>query len=222
MWPRSHLLTFPALLAAAAVMACGPDTPPLAPASPLYRQAQRIGNLFPFEDPRGKRANYSTTGSLDISNPFFQSLGTNGRSCGSCHLASDAFGLSAASAQSRFGSPGGTDPLFAAFDGANCPNAAPGDAGARSLLLSRGLIRVALPLPANAQFTVAAVHDPYGCALVVDPQGIATASMYRRPLPTTNLRLLRAVMVDGRETPTPLNTKQRMQANQRLDIPHPA
>src|SRR5712691_5122662 len=168
MWPRSHLLTFPALLAASAVMACGRDTPPLAPASPLYSQAQRVGNLFPFEDPSGTVATLSTTGSLDAGNPFFQSLGTNGRSCGSCHLASDA-----------------------------------------------------LPVPANAQFTVAAVHDPYGCALVVD-QGIATASMYRRPLPTTNLSFLSAVMFDGRETLAPLNNEQTMQANLRSDLAHQA
>src|SRR3989442_10264460 len=160
MWPPSHLLTFPALLAAAAVMACGPDTPPLAPGSPLSRQAQRIGNLFPFEDPSGTVATYSTTGSLDVGNPFFQSLGTNGRSCGSCHLASDAFGLSAASAQSRFGSTGGTDPPFAAFDGANCPDAAPRDARARSLLPHRRPIRGALPGPANAQVTRAPGHHP--------------------------------------------------------------
>src|SRR5579859_4006889 len=45
--------------------------------------------------------------------PFFQSLGSNGRSCASCHVASQAMGLSAAAARARFAASGGSDPLFA-------------------------------------------------------------------------------------------------------------
>src|SRR3974390_1245320 len=38
-------------------------------------------------DATGSIGNYSTNGNIDTTGPFFQSLGTNGRSCGSCHLA---------------------------------------------------------------------------------------------------------------------------------------
>src|SRR5579864_66258 len=53
-----------------------------------------LPNLFPFLDLTGFSATNSTTGSVDLSGPFFQSLGTNGRSCVTCHAPSDGFGLS--------------------------------------------------------------------------------------------------------------------------------
>src|SRR5258707_11210642 len=44
---------------------------------------------------------------LDLSNPFFQSLGTNGRSCASCHVASSAWTITPAELKSRFRSTDG-------------------------------------------------------------------------------------------------------------------
>jgi hypothetical protein len=90
-----------------------------------------------------------------------------------------------------------------------------------SLLLEHGLIRVAIPVPANAQFTIAVVHDPYGCALVPDPQsGQLTVSVYRRPLPSTNLAFLSGVMWDGRETLAPLDNGATFLANLRSNLTH--
>ncbi len=132
----------------------------------------------------------------------------------------DAFGLSAQAAQAAFAATGGTDPLFAAVDGANCPSVtvAAGAAG-HSLLLGQGLIRIPLAVPAGADFTVAVVHDPYGCALAGSPSQL---SVYRRPLPTTNLRFLSAVMFDGRETIQPLTDKTTFKANLKTDLAHQA
>src|SRR4029453_19241697 len=48
-------------------------------------------DMVPFPNPTGFAATCSPTGSNDFSNPFFQSLGTNGRSCGSCHQPSDGW-----------------------------------------------------------------------------------------------------------------------------------
>jgi len=165
------------------------------------------------------------TGTFDINAPvneqgaFFQSLGTNGRSCSTCHVASQAMSLSATGIQLRFAQTGGKDPLFAVVDGANCPNARPDDAADHSLLLSRGLIRIFLPVPANAQFSVSVVHDPYGCAMVPDPNGgQPVVSVYRRPLPTTNLRFLSTIMFDGRETHALLNNGQTFLANLTTDL----
>ena len=184
--------------------------------------ADRTSTVFKDADPTGQIATVSTNGSIDLSNTFFQSIGTNGRSCGSCHLQSDGWGLSAASAQAVYTARGLSDPLFAAVDGANCPTvtAADGAAG-HSLLLDRGLIRVGLAVPAGAQFTIAAVHDPYGCALQGGGPPL-TASVYRRPLPTTNLRFLSAVMFDGRETVQPLKDGATFLANLRADLAHQA
>jgi cytochrome c peroxidase len=62
------------------------------------------------------------------------------------------------------------------------------------MLLTRGLIRVGLPVPATAEFELVAVDDPCHFA------SAAELSLFRRPLPTTNLAFLSTVMWDGRET----------------------
>jgi hypothetical protein len=140
----------------------------------------------------------ATVGNVDLSNPFFKNLGTNGRTCATCHQFSDAMSVTPPHIRARFLTSGGTDPIFRPVDGANCDNLDVSTWDARrsaySLLLNKGLIRVALPVPANAEFTVIAVDNPYGCS------NTTTLSMYRRPLPTTNLRFLTTVMWDGRES----------------------
>jgi cytochrome c peroxidase len=65
---------------------------------------------------------------------------------------------------------------------------------AYAALLDRGLVRIGMAPPANAEFVVDAVDDPYGYA---NPTRL---SLFRRPLPTTNLKFLSTVMWDGRET----------------------
>jgi hypothetical protein len=178
--------------------------------------------------PQGLQLFFDRTGiigTLDLNGPvnqrgaFFQSLGTNGRTCATCHVASQAMSLSVPGIQLRFAQTRGRDPLFAAVDGANCPNARAGNAADHSLLLNHGLIRIFLPLPANAQFSVSVVHDPYGCAMVPDPNGgQPVISVYRRPLPTTNLGFLSTIMFDGRETHAPLNDAQTFPANLNTDL----
>jgi hypothetical protein len=182
-----------------------------------------IFNLQPFLDPTGVISTFNTGGNIDATNAFFQSLGTNGRTCASCHQAGDAMGLSAAHVQARFVASHGSDPLFAAVDGANCPTATSVDAASRSLLLSHGLIRIGLAVPSNPQFTISVVHDPYGCALAPDPaSGQMILSVYRRPLPTTNLNFLSTIMFDGRETISALNGASTFQANLVANLTHQA
>jgi hypothetical protein len=176
-----------------------------------------------FSDQSGVLGVVNINGTTNTAGAFFQSLGTNGRSCASCHLASQAFSFSAAAAKARFEQSAGQDPLFASVDGANCPSAAQGDRSGRSLILQAGLIRIPLPMPANAQFTISVVHDPYGCAIIPDPKGGQPVfSVYRRPLPTTNLRFLSTVMFDGRETVAPLNNPETFTANLITDLTHQA
>jgi len=174
-------------------------------------------------DPTGIVGVVNINGPTQTSGPFFQSLGTNGRSCGSCHVASQAMGLSAAGARARFVATGGSDPLFASVDGANCPSFQGSDPASHSLLLESGLIRVGITMPANAQFTITAVHDPYGCAIIPDPNGgPPTVSVYRRPLPAANLVFLSTLMFDGRETVAPLNSGATFFANLVTDLTHQA
>ena len=174
-------------------------------------------------DPTGIVAVANINGRTESTGPFFQSLGTNGRSCATCHVASQAMGLSAAGARMRFAISGASDPLFASVDGANCPSLQGSDPAAHSLLLKSGLIRVGITLPANAQFKLTVVHDPYGCAVIPDPNGgQPTVSVYRRPLPASNLVFLSTVMLDGRETVAPLNNSATFFANLVADLTHQA
>ena len=176
-----------------------------------------------FRDSGGVLGISHWRGPLDENGPFFQSLGTNGRSCATCHVPANAFGLSAAYAENIYQRSRGHDPLFAPIDGAACATAAENHALDFHLLRRYGLFRIALPLAAHPQFTISVVHDPYGCALVTDPvSGTMTISVYRRPLPATNLRFLTAVQFDGRETVAPLNNPQTFVANLITDLKHQA
>ena len=63
------------------------------------------------------------------------------------------------------------------------------------------------------------VRDPYGCAITTDPSdGQPIVSVYRRPLPTTNLGFLSTIMFDGRETKQPLNARATFPANLSADL----
>ena len=172
----------------------------------LAANAQPLPNLFPFPNSSGFVATASLNNQpINLSGPFFQSLGTNGRSCSSCHVAAEGWSISAAEVKARFELTQGLDPIFRANDGSNCDHnidtsTLAGRRSAYSLLLNKGLIRIALPLPANAEFSVVSVSNPYGCG------DLATVSMYRRPLPSTNLRFLSTVMWDGRESSTQTGT----------------
>jgi cytochrome c peroxidase len=165
----------------------------------------------------------NVNGRTDRRGAFFQSLGTNGRTCATCHVADQGMSISPPQIQQRYERTNGRDPLFASVDGANCAAVQRTDRRGHSLLLKHGLIRVALGIPADAQFTISVVKDPTGCALVSDPKtGLLTASVYRRPLPTANLTFLSAVMWDGRETLSPLTSGATFLANMKTDLAHQA
>jgi hypothetical protein len=131
--------------------------------------------------------------------PFFEPLGPNGRACVSCHQPADGMSLAKTSIVERWQATDGADPIFAAFDGANCPNLPMADAASHSLLLERGLFRIPLAWPPvdadgttiTPEFTLEVVRDPTGCN--TDPvYGIDgerhEISVYRRPRPAANLR----------------------------------
>src|SRR6266481_2132358 len=81
------------------------------------QQITFIPNGVFFANPGGASETYSTTrGGIDQTGPFFQSLGTNGRSCGSCHQPSDAMSVAAANVQQRFAQTQGLDPIFRTVD----------------------------------------------------------------------------------------------------------
>lgn len=152
----------------------------------------------PVQNETGIATTISLNGAIDLTNEFFQDLGTNGRRCATCHQASEGWTVTPKGIRDRFDATGGTDPIFRTNDGANSPNEDVSTVSARrqaySMLLTKGLIRVGLPIPSNAEFELVAVDDPYHFA------SASELSLFRRPLPATNLKFLSAVMWDGRET----------------------
>ena len=163
--------------------------------------AENAADVLASRDPFGQLRTFTTAGSFDLENPFFKELGTNGRACVSCHRPDQAWTITPREVQRRFVASRGRDPIFRNNDGSNCEGADIATLAERraafSLLLTRGLIRVGMDLTKvpNAEFTVDAVDDPYGCNAPT-----TMLSLYRRPLPATNLRFLSAVMWDGRES----------------------
>jgi cytochrome c peroxidase len=147
-------------------------------------------------DPTGALGSYQPAGpTATAPNAFFQSLGTNGRTCFSCHQPASGMSISVNALQQIFAVSAGNDPVFAAVDGADCPNQ-PKNHG---LLLNKGLFRIFLPVPATAQYTLTVQSDPNGCntlpayAQSVDPttgKTVQMASVYRRPLVSTNLKFV--------------------------------
>jgi cytochrome c peroxidase len=161
----------------------------------------------------GSTGSYETLGDTTTAgNAFFQSLGTNGRSCFTCHQPASGMSVSVANIVTR-AAASQSDPLFAPVDGANCPGAVlRGDpfASAHSLLLTRGLIRVSMPVPLqtndvnadgtanphDVEYTVKVLRDPNGCntdptysQLVVAGQPTRQmVSMYRRPVMSGDLK----------------------------------
>lgn len=161
------------------------------------------------------------------SHPFFASIGSNGRACVHCHVPAAGWTITPETMQMRFTNPldardveclkdpyrcraennparWGLDPVFRLVDGAVSPKADVSTPQKRleayRLLLEKALIRVGMPIPANAEFKLVGVDDPYHYA------SAAELSLFRRPLPSANLgtgegdTTLTTVMWDGRET----------------------
>ena len=179
---------------------------------------QTLPNLFPFPNGSGLLETYNAKGNpIDLTGPFFQSLGTNERSCASCHRPAQGWSVSAEELKIRFELTQGLDPIFRPNDGSNCSHdidtsTVDGRRKAYSLLINKGLIRIELPVPDNAEFSVVGVVNPYGC------DDHAMLSMYRRPLPATNLRFLSAVMWDGRESSPQTDTQKITFATNPADL----
>jgi len=135
----------------------------------------------------------------DADNPFFQELGSNGRTCATCHRPAQGWSITPAELRDRFERTGGLDPIFRTNDGSNCEGADVSTIRARrrafSLLLQKGLIRIALDAPGRPEFDILEVDNPYRCG-----GPLTVASVYRRPLPSANLKFLSAVMWDGRQS----------------------
>ena len=195
-------LTLAVCIAAAAVSAGAGQL-----ASPDRWWAPRGGRVLPavldYENAQGTLRTLFVGGSIDTKgHPFFEPLGPNGRACVTCHQPADAMSLSVDSVQRQWERTKGKDPLFAAYDGSNCPTLPQGKRESHSLLLDRGLIRIERPWPVSTfngqpvkpDFTIDVVRDPNGCnsGPTYGPAA-GKISVYRRPRPVANMKYLLAV-----------------------------
>src|SRR3954471_17571229 len=170
-----------------------------------YGHRHALPNGVRFRNDSDFAAAVSTAGAIDLTNEFFQDLGTNGRRCVSCHQPSTGWTVIPDQLRDTFertrGSTvddgTGAGAIFRLLDGANSPTADVSTMDKRrqaySMLLNKGLIRTFLPIPATAEFQMAAAEDPSY------PATAAELSLFRRPLPTTNVEFLATIMWDGRE-----------------------
>jgi hypothetical protein len=210
-----------AVLAMAALVLSAQQPPRVAPDSRVLETRYQLA--YPWWDPnRGLPLPASKTfgdssGELRILNAsgavetnghaFFTPLGSNGRACVTCHQPTSAMSLSLDLIRQRWADTQGKDPLFAAIDGSNCPNLPQEKEESHSLLLERGLFRIALPWPPLAvsgqpikpDFRIEVVRDPTGCNRNSD-----SISVYRRPRVAANLKYIArpsgvTLMADGRE-----------------------
>jgi hypothetical protein len=183
-----------------------------APAQPSPQPGETPATIPQFmesENPSGRVATYQPDGATSTAgNAFFTSFGTNGRTCFTCHQPQSSWAMDPRLATAIFNATSGNDPLFAPVDGANCPDAGAAaqtleeKAAASSQLLTKGNIRVFIPVPAQADYTVRVLHDPYGCN--TSPEyGLPAAmlSMYRRVLNSTNLTRNAQARPDGSIAP---------------------
>ena len=153
-----------------------------------------------FDNFLGKLGVIQASGPVDTSgHPFFTPLGTNGRACVNCHQPTYGMSVSALGLQERWRTTNGKDPVFAAFDGSNCPNLPQDQEKSHSLLLNRGLFRIPLPWPPRnadgsakpVEFSIEVVRDPTGCNGSPEyglKSAHPTVSVYRRPRPAANLK----------------------------------
>jgi cytochrome c peroxidase len=146
----------------------------------------QLENNVPFDNAGGAAATFSTAGFIDLDNEFHTPQGSNGRSCGTCHLPESGWGINPGQIEALFAATGGVAPLFNLLD-ANSPTADVSTPEARHAsysMLRKGLFRRGANRPAAAEYTISAVDDP------LQAGGSTTRfEFFRRPLATANFHL---------------------------------
>ena len=163
------------------------------------------GDVLPefdaFDSSNGELGVLNASGSLKTDgHPFFTALGTNGRACVTCHQPAWGMSISASGLADRWRASGGKDPVFAAFDGSNCPGLPQQKESSHSLLLKRGLFRIPLTWPPRnadgspkpVEFTIEGRARPHRVQHQLPEYGLKSAqptiSVYRRPRMAANLK----------------------------------
>ena len=137
-------------------------------------------------NPYGVGSSVHTTGTIDHTNPFFQQLGTNPRSCATCHAPAQGWTTNSATNTALLFFTRGQDPLFNLVDEGNRPDADVSTFAARiatfkATLAERGLTRFTRTISPTAEFMLTAVDDPYFVPLWLAALGASETVDQARP-----------------------------------------
>jgi hypothetical protein len=140
-----------------------------------------------------------TSGAIDYTNPFFQQLGTNPRTCATCHSAGTGWTTNSATLGALLFFTQGQAPVFNLVDEGNRPDADISTFSARvntfkATLVERGLTRFTRKISPTAEFSLIAVDDPYGWSTTTQFSG------FRRPTPTANETKAPSILWTGSPT----------------------
>ena len=141
--------------------------------SPSDERGRSPADLHALLDCGGERCDEVARGFVAFFDRRLNGLDANGRSCADCHMASDQFQLSPASAETRFRllewrrrwNPDVDDPLFRPIDADDFRTNGE-HATDYSNLRENGLIRIVFPLPPNIRLIDPATNAPSAEAFV--------------------------------------------------------
>jgi cytochrome c peroxidase len=150
----------------------------------------QLPNNFPFLNPAGTAATYSTAGFVDLENPFHVPQGTNGRSCESCHLPHVGWSIRPIDVELKFLLTGGKDPIFNAID-ANRPR--PDETSLKAKyasysMLRKGLFRRNGTVQSTYDYEIVSFDDPLGAGA-----SLTRFEFFRRPLATANFHIAKNI-----------------------------
>ena len=138
----------------------------------------------------GVAESFHTTGAIDFTNPMFLQLGTNPRSCATCHAPDQGWTMTADANKELFKESDGLAPLFNLVDEGNRPDADISTKDARKatfnpqtvkLALTRFTRNISAAAAAAAQYNITAVEDPLGF-----PATTSSFLNFRRPTHMAN------------------------------------
>ena len=143
-------------------------------------------NTFAQIHATGFATTYSSLGFIDLTGPYFRPLGSNGRSCVTCHVPQNAWSITPQTIRLMFAQTGGTHPIFNPLDADN-PDQDLSSVEAKqagySMMLTHGLFRRGGAPRAEREWDVVSVEDPHGYA------NVNRIVQWRRVMPTINFNL---------------------------------
>jgi cytochrome c peroxidase len=123
--------------------------------------------LVAANNPAGTAETVTTTGTIDRTGTFFQPLGTNARTCETCHSADQGWTMTTTGVTKLFLTSQGLAPLFNPVDEGARPDEDLSSFFSRftnfaPTLLALGVTRFTRTNPATSEYNVTAVSDPSG------------------------------------------------------------